>query len=173
MERGAPLPDRCVACDVPAHGRRLKRTLYCSPLAWRVAAFMAPFAGTALGIYLDEGVLMASLLLMPVPLAIVHALVRKSLKVQLGICLRHRRQRHLLMALSTVFVVGVFITISAFAFGEAAGVLLLCSILGLIVLIVVNGYLGAQRVALNALSDRHAWLSGTGEPFRATLPEIN
>jgi heme exporter protein D len=171
MSRGAALPDRCVACNAPANGYRQRRTLYCSPLAWRIAAFVAPFACFALGAYTNEGWLMAGILLLPVPLAIVHALIRKSLKVEIGVCKRHRRLRNLMVAISIPCIASVGFAVVYMIENEGGGLLLLAAIAALFVVMFAASSVGAQRTKLHAVSREHAWLAGLGDAFRGTLPE--
>lgn len=173
MDREGALPDRCVTCNAPAGGRRLQRRLYRSPLAWRIGAFAAPFVALAAGVALNSEILMAAFWPLAILLAVAHLIVRRSLKLQLGVCARHRRLRILLIVLSVACMAGVFAGIFGYRELPAAPFVLLGSLLGLVVLAVVQSYAGAQAVRLAALSAEHAWLSGTGAAFRNGLPELN
>ncbi|HET6879376.1 MAG TPA: hypothetical protein VFI31_04450 [Pirellulales bacterium] len=70
MWKGATLPDRCVRCNAPAHGRRLKRTL-----SWHhPLIFLVILAGVLVYV-------------------IVALVVRKTAVVSIGMCDRHYRRR--------------------------------------------------------------------------------
>jgi hypothetical protein len=172
MDREGALPDRCVACNRPAGGRRLRRKLYSSPLAWRIGALATPFVAMAVGLSL--GLFLVAALFWPlvIVLMIAHTFVRKSFKVELGLCARHRGLRYLLLALSTACIFGVFAGIVGFRTGPAMAWLLLASTVALLVLAAVQSRTGAQAVDLKELTPEHAWLSGTGAEFRDALPEL-
>jgi hypothetical protein len=173
MDRDGALPGRCVACNAPTDGYRLRRTLRCSPLAWRIGAFLAPFAVMFLGLYTQTPMLYEAFWPLVILLLIFHLVVRKSLKLQVGICARHRRIRIALISASWLCMLGVLAGIFSLHRGASGALLLLGAILALIVLATVQSFVGAQALRLKALSDEHAWLSGAGEPFRAELPELN
>ena len=70
MWKGATLPDRCVRCNAPANGRRLKRTLY-----WHhPLVFLVVLAGVLVYV-------------------IVALVVRKKAVVTIGLCDRHYQRR--------------------------------------------------------------------------------
>jgi hypothetical protein len=173
MDRAGTLPDRCVACNQPAGGYRLRRNLYSSPLAWKLGAFATPFAVMFLGLSLDVFWMAAAFWPLVIVLLIAHVFVRRSLKLEIGVCTRHRLLRYFLLALAIACMCGVGAGIIYLRTSYVAAWLLLGSILGLLVLIVLQSTLGAQAVKLKSLSAEHAWLSGTGEPFRSGLPELN
>jgi len=172
MDRASALPDRCVVCNAPAEGYRLSRKLYWSPLAWRAGALIAPFAAMALGLYLDVAILAMSFWPLVILLLITHTFVRKSLKLELGVCPRHRRLRNTFIALSTACIAGVFAGILSFQTGIVGIMILLGSVVGLLVLAVMQSYFGAQAIRLKELSPEHAWLARTGAAFRSELPEL-
>ena len=132
----------------------------------------ALFAVMFLGLWLDVFWLAAAFWPLVILLLVAHVFVRRSLKLELGVCTRHRFLRYLLLALAIACMCGVGAGIIYFRTGYVAAWLLLGSILGLLVLIVLQSTLGAQAVKLKSLSPEHAWLSGTGEPFRGALPEL-
>jgi hypothetical protein len=173
MDRDGALPDRCVACNAPAEGYRLKRTLRCSPLAWKIGAVVAPFAVMFFGVYANVDMLLNAFWPLVILMLIFHLAVRKSLKLQIGICPRHRRFRTALILLSWLCIVGVFVGMFTLREGTVGVFLLLGSIIALLVLIGVQSFVGAQALRLKTLSADHAWLSGTGGPFRSALPELN
>jgi hypothetical protein len=172
LSREGTLPDRCVLCNQEAGGRRVKRNLYHSPLAWRLGALAAPFLALWLGSVLE----LAWMALLFWPLAAilfaVHFLVRRSLRVELGVCLRHRRIRLAVHALSVVAMTAVMLSLYTWRPGEHAMLFLSSALGALVVLAVIQGFLGVQAVALGRLTDEHAWLARTGKPFREALPEV-
>ena len=174
VDRTAALPDRCVVCNASASGYRLSGKLYWSPHAWRLGAVAAPFAATAFGIWLKVSLLVMSFWPLAIVLLIAHAFVRKSLKVELGVCPRHRRLRNILRALSIACL--ALAGASVPLFGETytlAYLLLWASVAGLLALAIVQSYVGAQAIRLKELTAEHAWLSGTGAAFRGELPELH
>jgi hypothetical protein len=173
MDREGALPDRCVACNAPAGGYRMRRKLYSSPLAWKIGAFAAPFVSLFVGVAVDSDWLMLAFWPLAILAAIAHLFIRRALRLEFGVCARHRRLRYALIALSVACMAGVFIGIFGFRAFPGAPLVLLGSLVGLLVLVVAQSYAGAQALALRGVSDEHAWLAGTGEPFRSALPELN
>ena len=171
MDRDGALPDRCVICNDPGSAR-VKRTLYWTPRAWRIGAWAILACA-----YLLSVVVMGSGAILGVSLLLVvmaHFALRKSLKLEVGVCPRHRRWRNILRGASIVcilLVVGGFPMIGM----DPTMALMMLGLAGaaLLVLSIVQAYVGVQSVRLHELSETHAWLSGTGEPFRAALPELN
>jgi nitrate reductase gamma subunit len=172
MDRDAALPDLCVACNAPAQGFRVSRRLYYSPRLWRIGAFLTPFVVMLAGVWLDSNLLIASFWPLALMLVVANFFVRKSLKLELGLCARHRRLRYLLLGLSALAILGVVLGVFRY-YSSPFDTVLLVSILALVVLGVVQSYLGATAVRLNALDEKHAWLTGTGAAFRNALPELN
>ena len=170
VDREAALPARCVVCNLPAQ-TRVRRRLYTSPLAWRLGAFATPFVLMFLGIALEAFVLMALFWPSIVVLMVVHLFVRRKFVLEAPICLRHARLRNALMLLSLAFVVAVIALPFAWRSGGMANALWAC-IAALILLAVVQSLAGVQAVRLKRLSPEHAWLGGTGKPFREALPEL-
>lgn len=174
MDRNEGLPDRCILCNAPAAGYRLRRKLHYSPVAWQICAFAAPVAAVALGRYLDNEMLLGSLLPLFVLVLIAHLFVRKALKVEFGICPRHRRLNNALITLSGVSLIAIAIAILFIiegAGGSAVSVLL-GSLAALVALLGAQPYVSPQAIRLADLSPDHAWLLGTGAAFRNALPEL-
>jgi hypothetical protein len=173
IDRAGGLPDRCVICNRPAEGRRVKRTLYWSPKAWRIgtAAVLVGFA--AIGGAIAPYVLYAFWPLVLV-LIIANLFVRKSLKLEIGICRRHALRRNALRGLSIASM--VLLAASFFLLQverSTAYLLLVASTIGVLALAIVQALVGIQAMRLSELSADHAWLSGTGAPFREALPELS
>ena len=173
MDRSGALPDRCVVCNADAAGYRVTRKLYWAPTAWKVGAFLSPFSMIGLAMATDNGIFAA--LFWPVALVamIAHTFVRKKLELEVAFCPRHRRVRGALLALSWVLVAGVVASMFLWrAHGGLATWLLLGSIGGMVALLIVQALAGVQAIALRRLDASHAWLGGTGKPFRGALPEL-
>ena len=167
MDRDAELPDRCVACNAPALGFRLKRNLHYSPLAWRIGASLGPFIVLLIGTYANLRPVTLAFLPLLALVIVVHFFVRKGARVKIGVCTRHRSLRTTLISLTWICAAGALFA------GAIHPLAWLASLAGLILLWLAQSYVGAQAVRLVELSERHAWLTGTGSAFRATLPELN
>jgi len=173
MDRVGSLPDRCVICNAPAASGRVKRKLYWTPKAWRISTLAILVVLVALGMTVLQPLLMAFWPLVIV-LAVVNMFIRKSLKLELGICPRHRRRRNILRGLSIACLLLVGSSFSMIGVNQTvAYVTLFFSAVALLALAGVQAFVGVQAIRLAELSQSHAWLSGTGEPFRNELPELN
>ena len=107
---------------------------------------------------------------MSIALGIAHYFVRKKLALDLAACERHRRLRNILRALSIAALAGVVVIF--FNLTAELWTLLLAAAALLIVLAVVQGFVGVQAVSLKKLDTEYAWLGGTGKSFREALPEL-
>ena len=173
MERSAALPDRCVVCNADAAGGRLKRKFTYSPVAWTIGASLTPFLVVLAGAWFDLPYAAIAFWPLLVVLAIASLFVRKTLKLELGVCGRHRRLRVTLLSLSWLCVVAGVLAAFALTAYRLAGLVMLASFAALLVLGLAQSYVGVQAVRLKDLSADHAWLTGTGEPFRSSLPELH
>ena len=167
MDRDGALPDRCIACNGEAGGYRLRRKLYYSSAAWRIGASLAPFLVLLAGAWLDLPYAALAFWPLVIVLVIANMFVRKSLKLEVGVCPRHRGLRRALIALSWLAIGGVF----AGAFVDPW--LLVAALGALLVLLALQSFTGVQPLRLSDLSREHAWLAGTGATFRNTLPELH
>ena len=171
MDRAGALPDRCVACNQPA-ANRVVRTMYWSPGLWRNLSVVLPlgmlFGGPALGLPILAVLFWPTVLI----LAIVHFIVRKKLKVDMAVCDRHRRLRNVLRALSVAAMLGMVLIFANWSLDDSTLYSLIGAVIALIVLSIVQSMIGVQAVALRRLDAEHAWLGGTGKPFREALPEL-
>jgi hypothetical protein len=169
MDREGALPDRCVLCNAPA-GKRVARTLYWSPAAWRHFSWIVPFGLLIAGIGLRVPWMALAFWPLVIVLGIAHYFVRKKLKLELAICVRHERQGNILAALSIAAV------IAAVAFGALQiagnGVGLVLVLASVVALGVLQRYAGVHSISLKKLDADHAWLGGTGRTFREALPEL-
>jgi hypothetical protein len=170
MDRGGALPERCIVCNANA-GHRLTRTLYSSPLAWRICATAIPFTALGIGVAAQTPLLVGLFWPLVLLLMVAHTFVRKKIELELGMCRRHRQIRLMLGVLSAACLAGIIaITIigPGLGFLPVMGVL----VLTLLVLAIAWSYTGAQAVMISKLTDEHLWLARTGKPFLVALPEL-
>jgi hypothetical protein len=141
-----PFPDRCVKCNAPANGFRLKRVLY-----WQHPAY-----------YL---LLLCNLLI----LLIVVMIVRQKAVVHIGLCETHRKQRQLaiIICLSGIFaglgmIIGGGVAQSGWLALAGALIFLTGAIWG-----IVKG----RTIAATKIDKGSVWISGVCREFLEELPE--
>ena len=145
MGRDARLPDRCVKCNAPAQGRRLKRNLFWHP----------PL------VYL---LLLVNLLVF----IIVGSITRKKATIEIGLCQKHaaRRKADLLIAwllgLTSVGLLFAGLTAELWVLGACGGVLLLVAM--------IFGAIRVPLVSARKIDRERIHLNGVCKPFLHTLP---
>lgn len=141
-----PLPDRCVKCNEPANGFRLKRVLY-----WQHPAY-----------YL---LLLCNLLV----LLIVVLIVRKKAVLHIGLCEAHRKQRTQGIAICLIgMIVGVLLIIMAVV--VESGWLAVAGV-GLFFFGAIWGIVKARTIAATKIDNGIVWVSGVCRAFLDGLPE--
>ena len=170
MDRQGALPDRCVVCNEQA-SKRIARTLYWSPAAWRLFCWVAPVALLVAGSTLRIPILLLSFWPTVIVLGIANYLVRKKVKLDLGACERHRRLRNLLQALSIATLLAAVLVFSRLSATGSSMTFLALVIGSAVVLAFLQRMLGVQKISLSKLDAQHAWLAGTGKSFREALPQ--
>jgi len=141
-----PFPDRCVKCNAPANGFRLKRVLY-----WQHPAY-----------YL---LLLCNLLI----LLIVVLIVRKKAVLHIGLCEVHRQQRQLaIIACSVGMLGGIAMMIGGGV--ESSGWLAIAGVL-IFLTGIVWGILKGRTIAATKIDKENVWVSGVGPEFLNELPE--
>jgi len=141
-----PFPDRCVKCNAPANGFKLKRVLY-----WQHPAY-----------YL---LLLCNLLV----LLIVVLIVRKKAVLHIGLCEAHRKQRTLGMIIcSTGMLGGVAMLIAGAAL--ESGWLALIGVAGFFFGL-IWGIVKARTISATKIDNDIVWVSGVGPAFLNDLPE--
>jgi hypothetical protein len=141
-----PFPDRCVKCNAPANGFRLKRVLY-----WQHPAY-----------YL---LLLCNLLI----LLIVVLIVRKKAVLHIGLCEAHRQQRRLaIIACCVGMLGGIALMIGGGV--ESSGWLALAGVL-IFLTGIVWGILKGRTIAATKIDKDTVWVSGVGPEFLNELPE--
>jgi hypothetical protein len=140
------MPDRCIKCNAPATGGRLKRRFYWHPP----------------GYYL---------LLLAIPLIyVLFALfITKRATVEIGVCERHRRQRIWTIAGSWMAVIaGIAVFPVAMMNNLEWAVPIGCV---LVAGGIAYGVLRSPLVAPSKIDDQFVWLRGGGTAFLESLPE--
>ena len=146
MSKDALLPDRCIKCNRPANGQRLKRTVYWHNPIYYVLIFV--------------GVLLYF---------IVAMFVRWQATVQVPLCETHMaRRRILLIAGWLLFLLGIGGFIVAIAANELAVSLLgvLGIFIGFILLIA-----SARTILPVKMDERFVWLKGISKDYLNQLPQ--
>jgi hypothetical protein len=141
-----PFPDRCVKCNAPANGFRLKRVLY-----WQHPAY-----------YL---LLLCNILV----LLIVVMIVRKKAILHIGLCAQHRKQR---VQAIIACLVGLFGG-AAMIIGGAVMRSGWLALAGVVIFLTgaVWGALKGTTLTAVKIDKEFVWLSGAGKSFLAELPE--
>ena len=141
-----PFPDRCVKCNAPANGFRLKRVLY-----WHHPAY-----------YL---LLLCNLLI----LLIVVLIVRKKAVLHIGLCETHRQQRTIaIIACSIGMLGGIALIIGGAVVNSgwlalAGGVIFLAG--------AIWGIVKGRTIAATKIDKDSVWVSGVCREFLDELPE--
>ncbi|MFI4862033.1 MAG: hypothetical protein ACIAXF_15310 [Phycisphaerales bacterium JB063] len=147
LVQGGNLPERCVRCNQPLHGKPIKKTMYWHDPMW----FLLILAGIL--IY-----------------AIVAVCIRKKVKVSISLCQEHKRQRMIWNMLLVVGLIGgvmLAITGAVMESGLIAIVGGLLFLFGLVSAVMASS--GALRPTF--IDERVARLKGAKEPFLASLPD--
>ncbi|HEY2148034.1 MAG TPA: hypothetical protein VGH32_08865 [Pirellulales bacterium] len=148
LRKGSVLPDRCIKCNAPAEGYRLRRNL-----SWHhPALFLTIFAG----------------LLVYVIIALI---VRQTMQVDVGLCPVHRSKRNRAIAIGWILALaGIATMIFGGSMGgrQSAGYL----VIGLVVLLVAlfYGLIAAQTVTPKKIDPYFGWLKGVCREYLAELP---
>jgi len=156
MSRDGVLPDRCMKCNEPANGLRLKRKLSWHPQGYFLLVLISPL------LYI-----------------IVAMIVRKTATVRFPLCPAHRRRRRRMIGLGWLLALGAFpvgIACSMLA-SHVQGPLLDPIALGGVGLAVVMviaglivGFTGARLASTTKIDKQYVWLSKLGPEFVASLP---
>jgi hypothetical protein len=141
-----PFPDRCVKCNAPANGFRLKRVLY-----WAHPAYLL--------------LLLCNILI----LLIVYLIVRKKAVLDIGLCERHRARRKLGLTIAWSSVaLGLILLCCAGIFDSGW-----CILTGCFVILTggIAGGIMARTIAPTKIDKDTVWASGVHKDFLAMLPE--
>lgn len=141
-----PFPDRCVKCNAPANGFRLKRVLY-----WQHPAYYLLF--------------LCNLLV----LLIVILIVRKKAILHVGLCEAHRKQRYLAITLCVTGLLGGVALLIGSALAESGWLALAGAALFLAG--AIWGIVRGRVIAASKIDRDHVWVSGVCREFLDELPE--
>ena len=142
----AILPDRCIKCNAPANGFRLKRVLY-----WQHPAY-----------YL---LLLCNLLV----LLVVVLIVRKKAILHIGLCEKHRAQRKQGQIIGwSSLLGGVILLVCGAVFNSGV-----TALIGVAVLLVggIYGSVRATTITPTKITKENVWVTGVHKDFLADLPE--
>jgi len=145
MTKDASLPDRCVKCNAPANGVRLKRKLaWHSPVLYLVIFF-------ALLIYV-----------------ILAAILSKRATVYIGLCNQHFQRRRKQKVIGWLLLaIGVVVPILAIAYDyPILGLLGFAVFLFAVVWLVVV----SRVVVVKKIDDQLVWLNGINSNYLAQFP---
>lgn len=143
---GVELPDRCVKCNAPANGFRLRRRMYWHSPGWYFLILIHLF------VYI-----------------IASLFIRKSATVYIGLCEEHRSKRRTMLITGwLLFAAGVlgFILAGAVSDGTPAAIGAFLFLAGIIVLIIAS-----RIVAPSKIDDTYAWIKGVHRDFLLQLPQ--
>ncbi len=153
-KKRAEFPDRCVKCNRPAEGYRLRRNL-----SWHNPVLYVA-------------------LLSPLIYIILALCLRKTARLDIGLCRRHRQKRARtiwiawLTSLASLglMIVGGFLADTR----PGPGVFVFLIPIGLAGMLVgmIYGVIAAPPVKATKINDRCAWLSGVGRTFLEGLGEV-
>ena len=139
-------PDRCIKCNAPANGYRLKRVLY-----WQHPAY-----------YL---LLLCNLLI----LLIVVLIVRKKATLHIGVCEKHRAQRKQDLIIGWSGALGGIGMLIASAVAQSGWL----AFAGFVVMLfgLIWGGIRAPLVTASKITKENVWIRGAKREFLDTLPE--
>ena len=149
------LPDRCVKCNGPADGYRLRKTYYWHPSAWYL---MIIFPGIL--IY-----------------AIVAMIIRKKITIGIGLCPMHRSKRKNSLLIGwLLFSFGVLgliagIAVSANSRGDD-GVIVVLAGVALLFFSALWAIFGVRLLTPRKADKQFAWFSGASPEFMREIPTI-
>ncbi len=145
--KGTELPDRCLRCNEPAHGYRLKRTFSWHKPAWYLLVLFN------LIIYI-----------------IVAMCVRWTAKVSAPFCPRHRSMRRRAIALGWLgSLAGIGLIVFGASYPDYAIVIAVgvCVFLGSL----ISGVVSSQMVVPKRIDKNFVWLKKVSPDFLAELPD--
>jgi len=155
--KDAVFPPRCIKCNAPVNGPPIKRTYY---YYWHTP-WLALLILVQLFIYI-----------------IVALIVRKSGRVQIYVCDRHRaRRRWLLISAwlsllaSIASFIGAGIVSDNRAIADTVTPLLVILGIALILAALILGFSLSRQLWPTRIDDRQLWLRGAGREFLSTLDE--
>jgi hypothetical protein len=147
MTKEAFLPDRCVKCNRPANGYRLRKGL-----SWH------------------EPILYAVIVIAFLLYVILALALSKRATVEFGLCQDHvRRRRNFLLTGWLLLLLGLMTPVVAFTYEY-----IVIGLLGILVFLAAIGWLTiAYKIAnVKRIDDRYVWLTGINEQFLLQFPAV-
>jgi hypothetical protein len=146
MRKDAWLPDRCVKCNAPAEARRLRRNLSWHAPGWYI------------------------LVLFNVLIYLIAALiVRKTARIEIGLCQGHWFRRRRAIAVGWVAVLA---GMGMFFYGLSTAEPGMSLVGGLVAFFgLITGVVGSQTVVATRIDETYAWLKKVHPAFLAELPD--
>ena len=139
------LPDRCVKCNAPAHGFRLKRHLNWHPGGYYLLFLLSPL------IYI-----------------IAALCVRKIARIEVGLCEQHRaRRRNWMIGCWTTAILSIGFTVVDVTGNGTFGLIGL----PLLAAAAIAGVVTGRVVAPTRIDKEHIWLKGAGPKYLDGFPD--
>jgi hypothetical protein len=169
MRVEAPLPDRCIRCNGPADGYRLKRAPFWRPDWWRWTSWGSVLSVFALGWIVPE----VWIAFWPVVILVwvIDMFVRRRVEVGIGLCRAHRRLRAGVLAGFAL----CWLTIIAMVAGSLASpgrpFYFEWFWVGVVAMLAAGAAVSLlYRMQVSDLQADQMWLKGAGKPFLESLP---
>lgn len=145
-DRDVVLPDRCVKCNGPANGYRLRRKLsWHSPLL-----YLLIFAGWLVYV-------------------IVALVIRKTARVHVGLCEKHLTNRRIALYIAWfLFLAGIAAIVLAIA--NSSGGALFFGIM-LLLAAAIYGNFAPRVIYASKIDDRFAWIKGVDREYLSQFPQ--
>jgi hypothetical protein len=137
---GAKMPNRCVVCNAPARGFKMRRTFYWHPPEVYFA-----------------------LLLCGLPYVIFALIMRKRATIAFGVCKKHRARRH------NGILVGFGGGLLGFAMVCSGSLPLVVMGAFMLLILPISGALLARTIHAARIDEKWVWLR-VGRPFLESLP---
>ena len=157
MQRNAELPERCIQCNALAQPGKSRRVIYLN--IWLQLVMLALF-------------LVFNVLAL-LPIIIVSLIFRKSAKVRIPVCEKHRRKRFLLTTAAVVLLIAsvALAVIAARISGSGEAIFMVAAAIFVVafVLAVIRG----QLIRAKKIDEERLILKGAKSPFLDSLPEYS
>ena len=151
---GTVFPDRCIKCNQPANGFRLKRKLYWQPPGYYFLFLICLFSRLFYLIIL-----------------IILAIVCKKVTVHISLCQKHvaERKRAIVVAWG-ILGLGLLSLVGSAVFQNAIAIFI---IIGLVFFLaaIIYGAVKGRSVVATKITKENAWIKGAKKEFLETLPE--
>lgn len=126
------------------------------------------------GYYWHHPLVFALLLVSPVIYIIVAVIVRKTMKIECGLCDRHARKRiHLILGGWGSFIASVALVVAAVSEVSDSGLLWIGFAVLLISSLVIAVLAGRSVLLPKKITTEFGCLSGAGDEYLAQLPEVH